>query len=62
MVILVGPHFGSNSTGKISKFFEDLSRNSVFFSNRIEAVDIRGGERFVVLVGGGGDECSSQTG
>ena len=33
-------HFGSIKSSKISIIFEDLSRVSVFFSNRSEALDM----------------------
>ena len=36
----VGFHFGSKKTWKLSIVFEDLSRYSVFFSNRSEALII----------------------
>ena len=35
-VVVLGLHFGSENTCKISKIFEDSSRYSVFFSNRSE--------------------------
>ena len=35
----IGLHFGSKKPVKISIVFEDLSRSSVFFPNRSEALD-----------------------
>ena len=42
----LGLHFGSKKLGKISIVFEDLSRNSVFFSNLSEGLV----SRWVVLI------------
>ena len=43
--MFIGLHFSSKKTGKLSIGFEDLSRNSVFFSNLMIQNGIGGGRQ-----------------